>query len=337
MGCCLSVPDDEDVVVTGSVSEVPKVSGTHEFTIRQYSRTKGMGVGKSILSQYFTVDGRTWFIRFYPDGYSSAESDWISFYVQTLYRPQISAVHAEFTFHLLNPNGDVVYSRRSDRACNYDRFCNNWGLRRFITRQQLEAENFAALHADSLTVRCTVQVIKERGKRRAGPQPGPVAVPVPPSCFAENAMRFLVGGRAPFDVEFDVDGEIIGAHRLVVAGQSSWFEGLLYGQGKEAGWGRVNIMDTSPEVFKGVLHYIYHDKLPEEAIKGENADAMTRQLFVAADMYLLERLKKMCASRLCRYINDGTVDDIMELAESHSCEELQQACKNHLARRGLVL
>ncbi|XP_071685257.1 BTB/POZ and MATH domain-containing protein 1-like [Lolium perenne] len=91
----------------------------------------------------------------------------------------------------------------------------------------------------------------------------------------------------------------------------------------------LEIGGTSPEVFKAVLHYIYNDQLPDGATADEEA---TRQLFVAADMYLLERLKKMCASRLCRFLQDGTVESIMQLAEAHSCIELQQACKSYMAK-----
>jgi speckle-type POZ protein len=66
----------------------------------------------------------------------------------------------------------------------------------------------------------------------------------------------------------------------------------------------------------------------------EKGDAvMTRELFEAADMFLVERLKKMCANRMCRFINDDTVEGIMDLAKAHSCKELERACRNHLKRR----
>jgi speckle-type POZ protein len=345
MGASPSVPVGGDATaVTGSVSEVPKIVGVHEFTIREYSRTKGIGVGKSVLSQYFSIDGRRWYIRFYPDGYSRADSAWVAFYAQTLYKPQFRAVRAEFTFQLLGANGEVRYTRRSDRACKYDTFCNSWGIRRYIGRNTLEAAALAAVHNDSITVRCTVTI--HQASRRSLPVPHPwlVHMPDPPaSTHGENAIRFLAGGKAPFDVRFDVDGEIFEAHRMVVAAQSPWFDGLLYGYGREAresdpvdvGGGVVGA-----EAFRGVLHFIYNDELPATvtAKKRQNRRyEATLRLFQAADYYLMDRLKMLCAIRLGDFIQDSTVDTIAEYAEAFSCKELEQACKNFAQRRGVTL
>ncbi|RLM64584.1 BTB/POZ and MATH domain-containing protein 1-like [Panicum miliaceum] len=334
MGCCLSAPD--------AGGELDTVSGTHQFTIRAYSQTKGIGSGKSILSRYFTVDGRTWYVRFYPDGYAP-NSVFVAFYVQTLYKPHCRAVRAGFTFQLLKPDGTVGYSRRSDRPCSFDRRCNSWGFRVFVTREALEGPELGVLHEDSIKVRCTVDVVnscrKNRGDggddRRASVAGGAMA---PQSDFAANAMRFLKSGRAPFDVKFSVGGTVFEAHGLVVAAQSEWFATALYGHGGEERWAEtglpcVAISGTSPEAFEGVLHYIYHDELPEELTKAHGEAAMTRQLFEAADMFLIERMKQMCAGRLRRFIKDDTVRGIMDLAQAHSCKELEQACHTFLGRR----
>jgi speckle-type POZ protein len=342
MGAAPSVPDggDATAVTTGSASDISKVSATHEFTICEYSRTKGMGIGKSILSQYFSVDGRRWFMRFYPDGYSRNDAAWVAFYVQTLYKPQFRAVRAEFTFQLLGANGEVRHTRRSDRACKFDTFCNSWGIRRFISRPQLEAAALAAVHNDSITVRCTVVVHKEqRTSLPAPPRPDQL-----PSIHAQNAIRFYASGKAPFDVRFDVDGEIFEAHRMVVAAQSPWFEGLLYGHGRESR--ESDLADVGggvvgAEAFRGVLHFIYNDELPP-AVTSNKRTAQSRYeatlgLYSAADYYHMDRLKMMCAITLGGCINQNTVHQIAEYAKAYSCKELDQACKNFADRRGVML
>ncbi|XP_037480764.1 BTB/POZ and MATH domain-containing protein 2-like [Triticum dicoccoides] len=331
----------DGTAVTGSVSEVPKVTGTHDFTIREYSRTKGIGVGKSILSQHFSVDGRRWHIRFYPDGYSTADGGWIALYAQTLHKPQFLPVSAEFTFQLLGPDGDVRPTRRSDRACKYDTLCNSWGIRRYITRAHLESAALGAIHADSITVCCTVTIHKARRRSLSVNRPGLVKMPPPPlSNHGENAIRFLASGKAPFDVRFEVDGEVFEAHRMVVAAQSAWFEGLLYGHGREAGKDlllEVGGGIVTAEAFRGVLHFIYTDEIPGEAAKGRGSYDVTLRLLVAADYYLIDRLKLMCACRLGDFIKDSTVGTLMEIAEAYSCKDLEQACRNFAARRGLRL
>ncbi|EES11589.1 hypothetical protein BDA96_06G273400 [Sorghum bicolor] len=332
MGSCLSAAGDGGQAASSASS----VSGTHQFTIRGYNATKGMGVGKSILTRYFTVDGRTWFARYYPDGYNMETSDFIALYVQTLYKPLCRPVRARFTFELLRPDGSVAYARRSDRPCNFDMRCSSWGIRAFVARGDLEGAELGVLHQDAIKVRCTVEVVNSQRKRGGGRPRAPVA---PASDYATNAIKFLSSGTAPpFDVKFSVGGVTFEAHALVVAAQSEWFAAALYGHGAgerwvEAGLPCISISGTTPEAFQGVLHYVYHDALPEELIKAKGEAVMMPQLFEAADMFLIGRMKAICAIRLRRFINNDTVRSIMELAQAHSCEELQQACQNHLARR----
>ncbi|KAK3143482.1 hypothetical protein QOZ80_4AG0300840 [Eleusine coracana subsp. coracana] len=346
MGCCLSsAPDIDD-----DDAAAPFTSVTHEFTIRRYSQTKGIGPGKSILSRYFTVDGRTWYVRFYPDGYGIQPSAHVAFFVQTLYKPHLCAVRAHFTFALLKPDGTVAHSRRSDRPSSFDGYCNSWGFREFITRDALESPALGVLHDDSIRARCTVHVINAkqhayyRRKKKAD------AVVVPQSDFAINAMDFLSSGRAPFDVKFSVDGVTFEAHKLVVAARSDWFAAAIYGHGDargrreetctwvEASMPCIAVEGTTPEAFEAVLHYIYHDTVPdEETMKDRGDTVMTREIFEAADMFLIERLKKMCANRMCRFIKDDTVEGIMDLAKAHCCKELERACQNHLNRRRAIV
>lgn len=51
-----------------SKSVYETVNGSHRFLIEGYSLAKGVGVGKYISSDTFTVGGYDWAIYFYPDG-----------------------------------------------------------------------------------------------------------------------------------------------------------------------------------------------------------------------------------------------------------------------------
>ncbi|KAI4971630.1 hypothetical protein ZWY2020_002544 [Hordeum vulgare] len=92
--------------------------------------------------------------------------------------------------------------------------------------------------------------------------------PPPPSDHGMNALRFLARYQGPR--RRPAYDEIFEAHRMVVAAQSAWFEGLLYGHGREAGKDILEVGgDTvTAEAFCGVLHFIYTDELPVEATKG---------------------------------------------------------------------
>ena len=55
---------------TSSTSVTETVRGSHQFKITGYSLSKGIGIGKYIASDTFSVGGYDWAIYFYPDGKS---------------------------------------------------------------------------------------------------------------------------------------------------------------------------------------------------------------------------------------------------------------------------
>ncbi|KAM7259862.1 hypothetical protein ACFE04_015603 [Oxalis oulophora] len=52
---------------TSSTSITETINGSHEFKIKGYSLTKGIGIGKYITSETFMVGGYLWAVYFYPD------------------------------------------------------------------------------------------------------------------------------------------------------------------------------------------------------------------------------------------------------------------------------
>lgn len=66
----MAVDDDRSTEspATSSRSLTETVNGSHRFVIQGYSLVKGMGSGKYLTSETFTVGGYQWAIYFYPDG-----------------------------------------------------------------------------------------------------------------------------------------------------------------------------------------------------------------------------------------------------------------------------
>ena len=65
-----SIENSKPRVDTGTCSTFVSetVNGSHRFTVQGYSLAKGMGIGKYMTSDTFTVGGYDWAIYFYPDG-----------------------------------------------------------------------------------------------------------------------------------------------------------------------------------------------------------------------------------------------------------------------------
>ena len=59
------------------------------------------------------------------------------------------------------------------------------------------------------------------------------------------------------DVDFIISGQVIPAHKAVLAAQSQYFESMLYGSMREASMSEVELEDISVPAFRKVLHFAY--------------------------------------------------------------------------------
>jgi speckle-type POZ protein len=141
-------------------------------------------------------------------------------------------------------------------------------------------------------------------------------------------LAMMWGKQELTDVSFDVGGESLSAHRLVLAAQSAVFKAELYGPMSESKMASITIKDMEASTFRSMLHYIYHGSLPDASKTVVSSTVAEYQhLLVAADRYGVEGLKKICEDKLCA---DGlTVDSVLsllELAEDHLCSKLKASC-----------
>lgn len=89
---------------TSSRSVTQTVNGSHRFMIQGYSLAKGMGVGKHIASDTFTVGGYQWAIYFYPDGKNPEDnSGYVSVFIALA--SDGTDVRALFELTLLDQSG----------------------------------------------------------------------------------------------------------------------------------------------------------------------------------------------------------------------------------------
>lgn len=139
---------------------------------------------------------------------------------------------------------------------------------------------------------------------------------VPPSDIHSH-LGHLLSSEEAMDVTFEVQGDTISAHRLVLAARSPVFKAELFGPMKERTMSHIRIVDMDPRVFKAMIHFIYTDTLPE--MDKDDTMVMAQHLVVAADRYGMERLKLVCEDMLCSYINRSTAVTTLVLAEQYGC------------------
>ncbi|KAM3260183.1 hypothetical protein ACQJBY_051444 [Aegilops geniculata] len=309
-----------DGVPSGSASSIiaGAVSGYHLLKVVGYSRTKEVPNGKGIVSCPFQVGGRTWHLRYYPNGSKTEDIDSIALCLtldDTVAEGE--TVKAQAKFSLLDQYGKPVpLHTRTTPIKDFSVGNKTWGYGKFIKREELEKSEH--LKDDSFTVKVDVTIMSEF---HAQVTP---SILVPPSDLHQH-LGVLLSSKAGVDVEFRVGGETFSAHRSVLAARSPVFRAEFFGSMKEGTTSEaIHIDDMEAQVFNALLTFMYTDALPD--MNQQEESAMAQHLLVAADRYDLERLKLICSDKLCKHIDTSSVATILALAAQHHCQELKAAC-----------
>ncbi|KAM0885632.1 hypothetical protein ACQ4PT_030204 [Festuca glaucescens] len=216
------VPRDVASSPTSSRSVTETVNGSHRFVIQGYSLAKGMGVGKHIASETFTVGGYQWAIYFYPDGKNPEDnSAYVSVFIALA--SEGTDVRALFELTLQDQSGRGKHKVHShfDRSLESGPYTlkyrgSMWGYKRFFRRTALETSDF--LKDDCLKINCTVGVVTSTMDYSR-----PHSLEVPDSDIGYH-FGTLLDSQEGADIIFSVAGQKFHAHKLVLAARSSFLD-----------------------------------------------------------------------------------------------------------------
>ncbi|KAJ3684934.1 hypothetical protein LUZ61_014098 [Rhynchospora tenuis] len=134
----------------------------------------------------------------------------------------------------------------------------------------------------------------------------------------------ILEGDEMTDMTLEVNGEVIHAHKAILAARSPYFKALLFGSMVESKLQYFKIEDTETEVFKYLLQYIYTDTIDRNSeISSTN---LAHKLLVAADRYGVEGLKMKCEEKLSKNVTLDSVLSCFALADMYYCSKLKEAC-----------
>ena len=143
-----------------------------------------------------------------------------------------------------------------------------------------------------------------------------------PSSTLVSEFRALVDDETLSDVTFIVEGISVYAHKLILM-RCSYFRALILGDMKESNMKTIRIEQVSHPTFLKILEYLYTDKL---RIHLDSA----MELFEAADLFCIPRLKTMCEKRMLQSINVENAAAIFHAADLHSALALRQKAKKFI-------
>jgi len=144
---------------------------------------------------------------------------------------------------------------------------------------------------------------------------------VPPSTIISE-FRSLINDSTLSDITFLIEGREVYAHKLMLM-RCSYFQALFLGSMREASLDTIRLEQVRYPIFLSVLEYLYTDHVVIPL-----GDAM--ELFEAADLFCIPRLKTMCEKRMLQSITVDNAAGIFHAADMHSAAALRQKAKKFI-------
>ena len=121
------------------------------------------------------------------------------------------------------------------------------------------------------------------------------------------------------DVTFIVQGQPIKAHKNILSVRSQYFQRMFDSDVEENIKDEVKVPDVEPEIFRGLLRFLYSGLAPE------NVTDKALNLLMAADKYGVDGLKQICEEKAS--IHRDNVVDALLVADSIQNEKIMSRAK----------
>ena len=297
------------------VTEFVNTPWTFTWTITNFSFWQKTFAGKQPMgmsflksSTYTSTEASEWQLRIEP-----VEIDELLYDEDPVRFPFDTNIHLDlisekpvppflFQFYVINNKGQKVHFAGAGSEHPVDR---SWAVMQYITVEMLQEEQL--LIDDTLTIGCEIRLLKDI-----------TCTPIPAvdfSCLENNQLADdldrLLDDETSNDVTFSLKGQLIKAHKCILAARSSVFKAMFQHDMTEKLSNVVSIEDIDSDVFRQMLRFIYTNKAP-------SAEANVGGLLNAAERYNLQSLKLFCLASLYRNLSAENAVEALILADLHS-------------------
>jgi leucine-zipper-like transcriptional regulator 1 len=135
-------------------------------------------------------------------------------------------------------------------------------------------------------------------------------------------LRSLINDPTFSDITFIVEEQPVHAHKILLM-RSSYFQALFLGSMRESALDTIRLEQVRYPIFLTILEYLYTDQ-----VSFSLSDAM--ELFEAADLFCIPRLKIMCEKRMLQSITVSNAAAVFHAADVHSAAALRQKAKKYI-------
>lgn len=164
-----------------------------------------------------------------------------------------------------------------------------------------------------------------------------------PTLMLAAFQRFRKGGKLQ-DVQLEVEGELLNAHRIVLAAASTYWEGLFTSGFEESNKKIIPLPELKAKTVTAVLDYIYTGDVSGISQSADPSDTLQDLMYQleVSDLWHLDSLKAQLEYQICRndldLIRPESVQDILVHARSARASSLSQVCERYISNnRQIVL
>nr|CAG8517736.1 4141_t:CDS:2 [Entrophospora candida] len=289
----------------------PSTATTSSSNVLSYDRPFSTYSWKvASFQQYIknTRNGSLWRLQIHPNGFKPGHQNNISLFLQAIQTPyerqnNIPTRHQRYKLELekIDYEGDVatdpkIIAEYQIINKDFEFGKESWGYPKFCSFDKLFPDGNRTKEIDLIFI---VHFFHNEEYNK----------------ILEESVKknFLIRNEYYFnneifsDIEFVLDsGNIIKAHRVIVAAGSKYFKNMLEGGWKEQNMKSIPIKNIKDETFKAILYNLYTDKI----IEGLDFKVM-KDIYIQADMIGLDRLQNLAQMKLVEMISEDNWDDIL--------------------------
>lgn len=303
-----------------TISEEPRSKLSFTFTFPIFFSLPKV-TGKACISSPSIADskGRLWWMDVYPDGDGIVNASWVSCYVGCDH--DVADVTCLVTFA---HNKDAKKPPHKVEWIT-DAFANvSDGLPQFISRDSLQSNHCLSDGSVVFLVEITIKHQKECAVRSVKRPICEIA--------AEHSRIFVHCLRLEYsDMTLIVGEERLPAHKNIVCPRSAVFRAMFQHAMQEATTNEVQVSEEcSTEAIKAMLHYLYADMIPADALQKHAA-----QLLALASFYQINDLQTYVEDYV--HIGLDNVRALLQVIEQHGSKKFLHRVLQFVAGHGKQL
>ncbi|KAJ1686963.1 hypothetical protein LUZ63_018353 [Rhynchospora breviuscula] len=302
-------------------------TSTYYFKFR-YSGANDQEMGQSVDTCRYNTWDCGWFLMFFPNKTAADADDHVTLCLKILTHGKTMTVY--YDLGVFNKFGSLTstWLRKSGVFDNTRMLSDSWVMRRaeFEKNHIIEGE---------FTVHCAITIADQSAILDRA------ASGILPVGLKEDLGLLLERGDCA-DLTFQVEGQIIAAHRVIVTARSPKLRVEL--SEREVKMNEcVVIEDMEATIFRALLFYMYTDTISVKHFMGEGSSQNTslnvffEQLLKASVRYEIVGLHALCEQQLFRSISEENVLSTLILAEEHTFPQLKEHCLKFIVAGNLCI